>query len=167
MTKRDGKVIGTDTWMISEGGKLLTVQSEGTRPDGTTYKQEFQFKRIAGTTGLAGTWESSKIDPDAYPDWLIEPFEGGGMSFTFPAFKERHDVKFDGKDYPNEGPRVAPGSTTAGQRIDEHTLELTDKLKDKVADTQRLELSADGKTLTMIVTYPGVEQKEVDVFERQ
>lgn len=165
VTKRDGKTTSTDLWTLADGGKTLTVTSEGNRPDGTDFKQEFAYKRVAGTSGLAGTWESTKIDPGSYPDWLIESHEGG-LAFVFPAFKERHAVKFDGKDYPAEGPRVAPGSTTAGKRVDEHTVELTDKLKGKVMDTMLVQASADGKTMTVTITYPGMEQKEVDVYQR-
>ena len=165
--KRDGKLTGSDDWRISEDEKTITFLTAGTRADGTNYKGETKFKRTAGTVGLAGTWESTEIDPNNYSDWVIEPFEGDGLAVTIPSSKERHAVKFDGKDYPNEGPRVAPGATTAGKRIDEHTIELVNKLKGKVLDTARIELSADGKTFTLTDTYPGVEKKEIDVYERQ
>ena len=167
VTKRDGKVASTDAWTITDGGKMLTIHSEGNHADGSSYKNELIFKRVAGVSGLAGTWESTKIDPESYPEMVIEAFEGDGLAISVPSFKEVHKVKFDGKDYPNEGPRVAPGATTSGQRIDGHTIELTDKLKGKVADTLRSELSPDGKTLTATVSYPGVEQKEVDVYDRK
>ena len=166
-SERDGKVIGTDLWTIGDGGKSLTIHSTGVHADGTSYKNDFSFKRVAGKVGLAGIWEIAKIDPDSYPEMAIETFEGDGLSIAVPTFKEVHNVKFDGKDYPNEGPRVSPGATTSGKRIDEHVVELTDKLQDKVVDTQRLEVSADGKTLTATVSYPGVEQKELDVYARQ
>ena len=165
VTERDGKVTGTDLWTLGSGGKTLTVHSTGTRADGSSFQNDFSFKRIAGKAGLVGTWESTKVDPAAYPDMAIETFEGDGLAIAVPTFKEVHNVKFDGKDYPNEGPRVAPGATTSGKLINEHTIELTDKLKDKVMDTLHSEVSADGKTLTTTVTYPGVEQKEVDVYE--
>ena len=146
MSKRDGKVVYTASWVISDGGKTLTITSEGIRPDGSDYKNNFEATRVAGTAGLAGTWESTKVDPTDFPDFAIEPFEGDGLAFVTPAFREHDGIKFDGKDYPNEGPRVSPGATTSGKRLDAHTLELTDKLKGKVMDTQRVELSADEDT---------------------
>lgn len=166
--RREGTVTGTDEWSVSEDERTLDYHIEGTRADGSHYQQTYKNKRVAGTSGQVGVWESTEVDPDAYPDWVIEAFGGGdGLVFVAPANQERRPNQFDGQDYPNEGPRVAPGATTAGRRLDGRTLELTDKLQGKVLDTQRLELSADGKTLTLTMTYPGVEKKEVDVYERQ
>ena len=46
-------------------------------------------------------------------------------------------------------------------------MELTYKLKGKTIETDKLELSTDGKTLTQTTTYPGVSKPEVDIFDRQ
>ena len=73
----------------------------------------------------------------------------------------------DGKEYTPKGPRVAKGTTVSGKSIDAHTMELTYKLKGKTTETDRWELSEDGKALTDTVNYPGESKAEVDVFERQ
>jgi hypothetical protein len=62
---------------------------------------------------------------------------------------------------------VAKGTTVSGKSIDAHTMELTYKLKGKTTETDRWELSADGKTLADTVNYPGENKVEVDVYERQ
>ena len=46
-------------------------------------------------------------------------------------------------------------------------MELTYKLKGKVTETDRFELSSDGKTLTETITYPAENKQEVDIFERE
>ena len=46
-------------------------------------------------------------------------------------------------------------------------MELTYKLQGKTTETDRWELSADGKTLTQTVTYAGVSKPEVDVYDRE
>jgi len=46
-------------------------------------------------------------------------------------------------------------------------MELTFKLKGKTTQTERWELSADGKTLTQTITFAGVNKPEVDVYDRQ
>ena len=165
--KRDGKIISTDEWSVSNDGQELYYMTAGTKPDGSTFKNEFKNKRVAGTSGQVGTWESTEVDPASYPDFVIEPLEGGGLARVVPSYQSRRLLKFDGKDYPNEGPQASPGATTASKRIDERTIEITDKLKDQIMDTRRLEVSADGKTLTDTFTFPGVEKKEVDVYGRQ
>ena len=46
-------------------------------------------------------------------------------------------------------------------------MELTSKLKGKTTETDRWELSADGKTLSDTINLSGESKPEVDVFERQ
>jgi len=76
------------------------------------------------------------------------------------------NVKFDGKDYPNEGPNAAPGATSSVQRRDGRTLVLTDKSNGKVSNTQEIALSPDRKTLTITIG-PGGDKTTVMVFERK
>jgi hypothetical protein len=49
--------------------------------------------------------------------------------------------------------------------VNEHTIEVTDKVKDKQIDTQRMEVSPDGKTLTSTVFIPNREKPQIQVFE--
>jgi hypothetical protein len=164
---RDGKVTSTSTWTVSEDGQTFTSTTDGTRADGSTFNNVFKAKRIAGTSGLAGTWESTDLKIGSPTEWEIAAYEGDGFSFIFPANKERLDLKFDGKDYVNKGPRVAEGTTASAKRIDARTIEVSNKLKGKLVSTDRTELSEDGKTLTTTVSYPGVTKPEIDVYERQ
>jgi hypothetical protein len=97
----------------------------------------------------------------------IEKWQGDGYAFLDPAYKERTDFKLDGKDYTPAGPRVPKGTTVSASKSDDHSMELTYKLKGTITQTERWELSADGKTLTQTVTYPGVSKPEVDVYDRQ
>jgi hypothetical protein len=56
----------------------------------------------------------------------------------------------DGRDYPVEGVEVY--LTSAYREVDEHTLELTQKVDGRVVVKARLVLSADGKTITTTTT---------------
>jgi hypothetical protein len=166
--KRDGKITSTATWTVSDEGKMFTSETDGTRPDGSTYHNTFKAKRVGGDgTGLAATWESTEMKLGSPEDWEIKPFESDGLSFVTPALKEVDDVKFDGKEYADKGPSVAPESTTSGKQIDERTLELYQKLKGKLLVTQHLELSEDGKVLTDTLHFPGMDQTETDVYEKK
>ena len=60
---------------------------------------------------------------------------------------------------------MAKGTTISGKKTDDRTMELTYKLNGKTTETDRRELSADGKTLTNTINYPGVDKQEVDVYE--
>lgn len=165
--KRDGKTLSTEDLTISDDGKMLTGKVDGTREDGSTFNNEFKAKRINGTSGLAGTWESTELKLGSATEWDIEAYDDNGLSFITPAEKERLDMKFDGKDYTPQGPRVAPDSSSSGRRIDQHTLEVTDKLKGKVMGRTEYKVSEDGRTLTLTAHYPGVKTPQIIVYDRQ
>ena len=76
-------------------------------------------------------------------------------------------IKFDGKDYAAQGPNLPEGYATAGKRLSDHAVELTDKIEGKILDTQQVEVSADGKTLTITTHIPGQAKPNIQVFERE
>src|SRR5262245_34966451 len=144
-----------------------TYVSTETRPDGSTSHDETKLKRTAGTTGLVGTWESTEIKVGAPNTIEIAMWNKDGYSINNPIFKGETNFKLDGKDYTPKGPRVAKGTTISGKKTDDRTMELTYKLNGKTTETDRWELSADGKTLTNTINFPGVDKQEVDVYERE
>ena len=97
----------------------------------------------------------------------VKEFQGDGLSFITPSQNRTRNVKFDGKDYPNEGPAARRGASSSIQRVDKRTLVITDKTDGKVTDTEAIGLSADLKVLTITVRVPGRDKPIVMVFERQ
>ena len=167
-TKRDGKVTSTSKWNISDDNQTFTTVDESKRPDGSTGKSESTLKRTAGTTGLAGTWQSASVkimSPTSIE--IAKEGKGGGYSLSNPAYKQHLNFKLDGKDYTPTGPRVATGMAVSGEEVDKNAMALTYKLKGKTIETDRWELSADGKTLTNSIIYPGISKQEVDVYDRE
>jgi len=166
--KRDGKVTSDAMWTVSEDGATSTYVSTEMRPDGSSSHDETKLKRAAGgTSGLVGTWESTEIKVGLPTVIEMAKWEGNGYSMKNPTYQGRTDFKLDGKEYTPKGPRVAKGTTVSGKAIDAHTMELTYKLKGKMTETDRWELSADGKTLTDTVNYSGESKPEIDVYDRQ
>ena len=166
-TKRDGKVTAKAKWTISDDGQTFTSSEEAMRPDGSTGTTESTLKRSGTGTGLAGDWEiaSTKITSPMAIEFAKS--KGDGYSLISPSYKEHLDFKFDGKAYSPNGPRVPKGITATAKKVDDHTVELTYKLKGKTVQTDRWELSADGKTLTDTINYAGISKPEVDVYDRQ
>jgi hypothetical protein len=165
--KRDGKVIAVSDWTVSEDGQTFSSSRKSMRPDGSTSREELKFIRTAGTSGLAGTWESTEVKMTSPTILEIEKWQGDGYSFLDAAYKERTDFRLSGKDYIPKGPLVAKGTAVSAKQIDDHNIELTYKLKGKTTSTERYELSTDGKMLTATVTYAGVSKPEVQVYDRQ
>ena len=75
-------------------------------------------------------------------------------------------MKFDGKDYEEKGPNVAPGSMSSGKRVNAHTLEITDKVKGQVMDCRTYEVSPDGKRLTLTVRETGQPKARTIVYDK-
>ena len=144
----------------------MNIAMTGKRPDGSAFSNQMTTRRIAGTSGFAGTWESTSLRINSPPEFDIKPYETGGLTFVVPAYSDTQSMKFDGKDYPETGPTVAPGSASSGRRMNEHTLEVTDKVKSEVIDTTQFMVSADGKTLTMTVHDKGQSKPVTYVYDR-
>ena len=165
--KKDGRMLITATWKLSKDANTLTDDFTGIEPNGSTFNLNYVYKRTAGSSGFAGTWESTSETVNSVFMLQVRPYEGDGLSFIDPSEEETKSVKFDGKDYPNLGPNVAPGSASSVRRVNERTLEITDKIAGKVMDAQQIELSSDLKTLTMTVHTVGRSEPNILVFERQ
>ncbi len=67
---------------------------------------------------------------------------------------------FDGKDNPVKGASV-PNTTAAYKRIDERAFEVTGKVDGKPTITTRVEVSADGKTMTATQTGKNAQGEDV------
>ena len=149
--KKDGKVINSMTHTLSDDGNTQTIKGTSMKPDGTTSDYEVVEKRVGSGKGFAGTWESTNVKITSPDEWQIEPFGAHGLTFTNPGYQDTLSMNFDGKEYTEKGPNVAPGSTSSGKRLDANTLEVTDKVKGKVMDHTKFEVSPDGKTLTLTI----------------
>lgn len=165
--KKDGHTLENSTWTLSPDGKTIKVEGTGTRADGSTSTAQFTLKRVAGASGFAGTWESTSASFGSPAEFDIQPYESDGLSFVTPSESDTLNMKFDGKDYSETGPNVAPGSASSGHRVNEHTLEVTDKVKGDVIDTTRFTVSADAKTLTLIVHEKGQSKPLTFVYDKE
>ena len=165
--KRDGRTLVMGIWTLSADGKSLDDDFTAYQRDGSTTKLHYVYGRTAGSSGFTGTWDSMTAEVNSSMELEIQPYEGDSLSFKGTTVGLNYNVKFDGNDYPNQGPSADPGSSSSIQRVDEHNLEMTDKVGGKVMDTREIGLSPDGKTLTMAVHAPGRSQPDVLVFDRE
>jgi hypothetical protein len=165
--KKDGRTLITAIWKLSKDGQTLSDAFTANQPNGSTFSLDYVYKRTAGSTGFPGTWESTSEKVNSVFEIQIRPYEEGGLSFVVPAEDFTKSLKFDGKDYPNQGPNVSPGSASSGRRVNERNLEITDKKNGKTIATQKIEISLDLKTLTMTVQPVGRSKPNILVFDRE
>jgi hypothetical protein len=164
--KKDGRVLSSMTHTISGDGKTQTIKGTETKPDGTTSDFDVTWKKVSGGSGWGGTWESTDVKFTSPDEWDIEPYTGNGLTFKTPAYKEALSMKFDGKDYEDKGPNVAPGSVSAGKRVNTRILDVTDKVKGQVMDHTRYQVSPDGKTLTLTIHETGQPKPLTIVYDK-
>ena len=168
--QKDGKLVLRATWKLSADGSTLTDYYREFQPDGSTVSvsMDYIYQRSGtGGSGFAADWKSFKETINTPYSIEVKPFQADGLSITNTFQHVTRNVKFDGKDYPNEGPNAAPGSTSSVQRRDERTLILTDKSNGKVSNTQEIAVSADRKTLTITVGGRERDKQIVMVFDRK
>lgn len=166
--KRGGRTVLTAIWKLSDDGKALTDTFISNLPDGSESHIDLVYKRAEGSasnSGIPGTWETTEEKADPF-EIEIRPYEGDGLSFMSSFGGPANNVKLDGKDYPPAGASPAPGGTTSGRRLGDHSIELTKKLKGKIIETRELAVSPDLKTLTMTRHLVDQRVPNILIFDR-
>jgi hypothetical protein len=171
--KTNGRITIVGLWELSADGKTLTDNFTGYRDNGTTLNLHYIYQRIAGpppdgkTSGFVGTWESTTEDVNSTQEMELKAFENDGLSFVNAGGQVIQSLHFDGKDYPGSGPGAPYGYTSSGHRISDRAVDRVDKVNGKTLYSQEIEVSPDGKTLTMTVHIPGREKPDRMVFNRE
>ena len=167
ITYKNGDKVLNTVWQISVGGQSLTYNATGTRPNGQHFNNKMILKRTAGTSGLAGTWQSTDVELSSPREIYISSYANGGHAITYPERKLTVRIKYDGKEYSEASPVTPEGSASSGHRIDDRTIETTEKIKGQVIETAKATISADGKAQTIVITEPGDKTPFVLVYDRE
>jgi hypothetical protein len=168
--QKDGHLMLRATWKLSANGDTLTDYYREFAPDGSTVSasMDYVYQRTGATgSGFAADWQSVKETINSPYVVEVKPYQGDGLSFTNTFQHSTRNMKFDGKDHPDEGPNAQHGSTTAARKVDDHNLVVTAKSDGKVVATEEIRLSSDLKVLTMTIHFPGRDKPNVMVFNRK
>ena len=165
--KKDGRMLLTANWTLSDDGKSLTDDYTGINPNGSTNNLKYVYNRKGAGSGFTGEWVSVTETMSSPLVLQIQPYEDDGLSLIIAARGSTQNFKLDGKDYPNLASNAASGSTFSLRRVNEHALELTYKVEGQALYTQQIELSPDLKTLTMTRLIVDETEPTIQVFDRQ
>jgi hypothetical protein len=171
--KTNGRTTIIGLWQLSPDGKALTDNFTSYHDNGTTSNLHYIYQRIANpaadakTSGFMGTWESTTEDVNSTYEMEVQSFQDDGLSFINAGGQVVQSLHFDGKDYPGSGSGAPQGYASSGHRIDDRTVERIDKVNGKTLYSQQVEISSDGKTLTMTVHVPGRNKPDIMVFNRE
>ena len=146
--KAGGKVLSQSERVLSADGKTMTVTITGTHQDGSSFRVVNTLQKIAGGTGLDGTWKDTRTVVHNQDTMVVSSAMPGSMRVEYGASKTVAEGKLDGSPIKVMGPIVPPGATGTWKMPDAHTLDYTHAIQDKITSQGSEKISADGKTLT-------------------
>lgn len=151
--KKGDKTIFEQTGVVSADTKILSIKStsypmNGTAPQPSTTT----LKRVGvlrpGVHATSGNWVPLKFtDTEADLSFTLK-MNGDELTMTDPT-GDNYTAKFDGSDYPYKG--SFGNDAVFLKKIDAHTIVETDKYKGKVVSDQKMTVSPNGKTMTLVV----------------
>ena len=166
------KVKGTEvsraTMKLSNNDANLDISSTGTRPDGTTYKDETKVIRVGAGSGLAGTWKSVADNNTERDEMVYSDAGGGKLKIQYVHEKSEVIAPLDGTPTKESGPRVTPIESMTFKRVTPTELKYTVLMSGKPFAEGVQDVSADGKVLkeeSWLVSQP--TEKMTQVFEKQ
>ncbi|MFL6727892.1 MAG: hypothetical protein ACJ8FS_15460 [Sphingomicrobium sp.] len=161
--KQDGRIIILASWSLSEDGRTLRDAFTSVQPDGSSATVDYVYKRLSGSSGFAGTWESTTKPTGLKVELGIQPYGSKGLSFV--SVGSNRSVTFDGQEHAVPGDK--DGLTFSGRRKGARAMQYTEKKRDEVQRARQFELSRDGRTLTETLHTSGHVTPDVFVFERE
>jgi hypothetical protein len=159
--KQDGHVVVSAKWRLSADGRTLRDEFTTVQADGSSLTVPYVYRRMAGTSGFAGTWESATGPVGLKLELEIQPNGNKALSFTSLGSKKR--VTFDGRGHAADGSKDV---TFSGQRGGARAMTYTEKNGGKVARVRTFQLSRDERTLTETIRIPGHSIPDIFVFQR-
>ncbi len=162
----NGTVLSKSHETISADGKTMTSIGTSMHADGTTAKFEDSYKRLSGTTGMAGKWKDVK-DKVSGASVMVISVSGDMIHLEFAANRSVRDCKLDGSDCPVTGPHVPQGTLNSYKLLGPAQISYDVKYKDKVKAEGIMTVSADGKALSDESWTPGKKaEKTTMVFDK-
>ncbi len=148
--KKAGKIVTTNTYKVSSDGNSATFDVlDSSNSNGDPVKVKGTDVRVAkgpaGSHAVSGSWRTTKLDTVSDNGLLTTwSLSGNTLKMSTPT-GQSYSAPLDGTDSPFSGD---PGQTSVSmKKVDDHTIDETDKRNGKVIGSARLTASADGKTI--------------------
>jgi hypothetical protein len=145
--KRNGAVLLTEICKVSSDGNHLSIDGNGTRPNGQRFNNQETYIRTSPGTGLVGSWQSimtRRLPPDTL---TIETRGKEDVSLALSSSESLVHGRWDGKDYLFQGPAVPAGTTVSVHSTGADAFTLIQKFNGKFVTVLRFKLAPDGKSM--------------------
>ena len=150
--KRGGKTVGSSRMTVSSDGNSATVEwTESCNANGDVITGKDILGRAAkgprGSHAVSGSWQILKrVNRSENALVVTLKLSGDIFSFSDPT-GQGYAARLDGTETPTKGD--LSNTMVSVRRMDENTVEETDKHDGKVVGVTRFTPSADGKTMTV------------------
>ena len=147
ITKKDGRIMYTETYAVSADANTLTKMSKDTT-EAEAVMVETVYQRVdkgpADSHAISGSWRAHKLKRSKNGSIIKYKCTADGFSAET-SLGEKFDAKFDGKYYPVEDD---PGHTMVSLKlVNTNTVEQTGERDGKIVSVMRLTVSPDGKSI--------------------
>jgi hypothetical protein len=153
--KRNGNAVGTTRMTVSPDGNTATVEwTESCNAQGDVVAGKDLMARVSqsprGAHAISGSWRITKR-MNRSDNALVVTLKLAGDTFSFadPA-GQSYTAKLDGTETPVKGD--LSDTLVSVRRIDEQTIEETNKRDGKIVEVTRFTVSPDAKTMTVSMT---------------
>ncbi|SPE24521.1 conserved exported hypothetical protein [Candidatus Sulfotelmatomonas gaucii] len=152
VAKKGGAVMFEQTRTVSADGKTLTVKTTDHPMDGsaaTTFETVAKRSGVAasGVHAASGNWVITKQSGSG--NGLVTTYKMDGDQLTMTAGSgESYSAKLDGSDYPVKN--AYGWDAVSLKKINDHSIEETDKRGGTVTDVSTMTVAAGGKTMTVV-----------------
>lgn len=168
-TKKSGKTVTEQTRTVSDDGHTLTVKVTN-HPENSDQPVIVEStatrvgKAPAGAHATAGSWRINKVKQSE--NGLVTTYKGSadGLSMSQPT-GQSYTAKLDGEDYPVKGSYAY--NAVSLKRVDDHTIEETDKRDGKVIGVAKMTVSPDGKKMTVVYANKLTGRTSTSVAQKQ
>ena len=150
--KRNEKILSEQVATAAPDGQTLQVATTRYPLAGTSLPQvvEATFDRIGrlvpNANAITGSWRMREVSPPESAQLTTFKSDGPELSVSWPL-GSHWTAKYDGKDYPMEGPRE---DSVSLKRLNDRAIEATYKLHGSPTRVDKLTVSDDGKTMTNV-----------------
>jgi hypothetical protein len=150
--KKDGKTVTTTKMTISSDGKTMMFDSsDSSNSNGAPVLAKGEATQVAkgpaGSHAISGSWRTTKFT-NVSDNGLLTTYALSGtmLKMTAPT-GQSYNVPVDGTDSPFMGD---PGQTSVSiKRVNDSTIDETDRRDGKVIGSAHISVAADGKTMTV------------------
>jgi hypothetical protein len=150
--KKGGKTVTVTTIKVASDGMTVTFDvTDSSNSNGAPVKMKGENARVAkgpaGSHAISGSWRQTKFESISDNGLLVTyAMDGAKLKMTAPT-GQSFSAPLDGTDSPFMGD---PGQSSISlKRIDDNTIDETDKRNGKVIGTEHMTVSAGGKTMTV------------------